>query len=243
LKLTPLIVLCAVLTVPAAEAAAETVTLTSDRDATLIENTAGKLANGIGPDLYTGRTAQPQGSIRRALLHFDLSAIPRNATIESVRLKLHVSQATAKPAVLSVHRGLADWGEGPSFATGGGGVPALPGDSTWTHRFYDPSVPAPPQPPASPASPHSSNSLWLTPGGDYLPSESASLDVPSSGFYIWEDARLVEDVREWVDRPKRNFGWLLVGGESQASTARRLDSRQGMLPNFQPQLEVSYRRQ
>jgi hypothetical protein len=64
----------------AVPAAAETVTIEASRDATLIEHPEGLLANGAGPALFVGRTAQVENGIRRALIHFDVvPALPDHA--------------------------------------------------------------------------------------------------------------------------------------------------------------------
>ena len=74
------------LAIPGAQIlASERVVLVSDRDGTLIEHDEGGLANGWGAYLFAGRTAQPKGSARRAVLHFDLSSLPRHAIVESAR--------------------------------------------------------------------------------------------------------------------------------------------------------------
>jgi hypothetical protein len=54
-------------------AASEVVTLTAVRDNTLIESATGSLSNGAGTLLFTGRTAQSSGAVRRGILAFDVT--------------------------------------------------------------------------------------------------------------------------------------------------------------------------
>jgi hypothetical protein len=37
---------------------------------------------------------------------------------------------------------------------------------------------------------------------------------------------MVADVQSWVDNPSSNFGWLLLGNEASAPTAKSFDSRE-----------------
>ena len=92
---------------------ADTVSIEAERDTTLIEHPTGALANGSGPSFFIGRTSQPQNSIRRALIRFDVAgALPEGAVIESATLRLHVSRATFGARELTLHRVSEDWGEG-----------------------------------------------------------------------------------------------------------------------------------
>ena len=60
------------------QARAETIVIEATNDATLIEDGSGLLANGSGPALFSGRTGQVIGGIRRAMVRFDLAeALPR----------------------------------------------------------------------------------------------------------------------------------------------------------------------
>jgi hypothetical protein len=217
-------------------AGADSLTLAADRDATLIEDATGMLANGAGPDFFVGRTAQAQGGIRRGLVRFDLAAVPKGAVIDAVRLKLHVSQGTPGATTIGVHRVVADWGEGASASMGGSGVPAMPGDATWIHRFFEPLAPAPP------AGPRSVGALWQAPGGDFVPEPSAATLVAGTGFHVWQGPGLMADVEQWLKHPRRGFGWVLIGDEAAPSTARRFESRQNLMQDFRPRLEIDYHR-
>ncbi len=217
---TVIVLLCIV---PAA-VAAETVRIEADRDATLVEHPDGALANGSGGFFFVGRTSQRQNSVRRTLLHFDVAAaLPKTAIIESVSLTLFMSPSNSELHELRLHRVLADWGEGASSASGGGGRPAEVGDATWIHTFYD-------------------AEFWLHSGGQFVGRESATLDVAGSTFYTWESTNhLVQDVRQWKSNPGRNFGWILIGDETLPQTAKSFASRETPDLSLRPTLEVTYR--
>jgi hypothetical protein len=204
-------------------AAAESVIIEANRDATLIENPEGALANGSGPFFFVGRTGQGRDSVRRTLLHFDVAgALPRGAVVESASLILFMWPSNPESRELRLHRVLADWGEGASSASGGGGATSEPGDATWLHTFYD-------------------RQLWVRGGGQFVPRSSARRDVDDSGFYIWGSTRqLAHDVRLWVAAPHRNFGWILIGDESVPQTIKRFSSSENVDPDLKPVLEVTY---
>jgi len=203
---------------------AETVAIEAAHDATLIEGPTGALANGSGPYFFVGRTNQNAGSIRRTLLRFDVAgALPRHAVIESVSLTLYLWPSNPGPREIRLHRVLADWGEGPSSSSGGGGRPSEPGDATWIHTFYD----------------HES---WVHPGGQFVRRVSARQDVDAEGFYTWESTQhLVQDVRLWNNASRNNFGWILIGDEATNQTVKSFVSREHPDLNLRPVLEVTYR--
>ena len=216
---------CVVLAVSLAAlpAAADTVRLEPDRDATLIEHPDGALANGSGPVFFAGRNNQINDSIRRALLHFDVAgALPERALIDGVSLTLYMTPSNPEPHTLRLYRVLADWGEGPSSASGGGGAPARPGDVTWLHTFWN-------------------TDFWAHAGGQFVGSDSSALEVGASGFYTWESTiHMVADVRLWATAPQRNFGWVLIGDERVRQSVKSFASRESMEPMQRPVLEITY---
>jgi hypothetical protein len=203
---------------------AETVTLVPDRDATLIEDPNGSLANGAGPVFFVGRTAQSVNGVRRALLRFDVaSALPHDAIIGKVALTLFMTPSNPDPHTIRLYRVLAEWGEGPSASSGGGGAAALPGDVTWLHTFWD-------------------TGFWVQPGGQFLGRPSASAVVAGPGSYAWSNDRyLAQDVRIWNAAPDRNFGWILIGDEGTPQTSKSFASRESPDPVVRPVLEITYR--
>ena len=244
--LTLLSILSSVCGLAAQQATADTITLTSIRDNSIFADFPSN-ANGSGHNIYTGRGGGGGGGgggsgtpLRRGLLAFDIAAsVPSGATIQSAQLTMHlIDGATNGPDFVNVnlHRLLANWGEGTSDAgegTGTGtGTAAAANDATWTERFFN----------SAPASP------WSTAGGDLVSTASATqsigqLDTPATDFYSWEttgSGGMVDDVQFWLDNPGSNFGWIIVGDESQARTTRRFHSREDDQAIYHPALFIEY---
>ncbi|MHC5109627.1 MAG: DNRLRE domain-containing protein [Planctomycetota bacterium] len=178
------------------------------------------LSNGAGDHIFAGKTND--GLIRRGVIAFDVSSIPAGSTINDVTLTLNMSRRPQNDTRnVGTHRALADWGEGTSDADQNEGERATSttGDATWIHTFYD-------------------TSLWTAAGGDYVAGASAT--VANEGFYDWTGASMVADVQAWVDTPATNFGWVLVGDESENKTAWRFDSRTINETSKRPKLTVDY---
>jgi len=213
----------AVLMTTALPLPAETIRIEADRDATLIEDREGELANGSGPFFFAGRTSQAEGSIRRALLRFDVAgSLPEGAVIEKAALILFAAPGNTAPRLLSLHRVLSDWSEGPSFASGGGGAPSLEGDATWIHTSFD-------------------TDQWRRPGADFIEPPSASLEVAGTGAFTWETPRLRADVQLWAAAPRRNFGWALLGDETMPQSSKSFASREHGSADLRPVLEITFR--
>jgi len=181
----------------------------------------GDLSNALGFHFFAGETAM--GELRRGVLAFDIAGnIPAGSTILGVTLSLNMSRTGVDTArTVELHKLLADWGEGTSQATGdeGMGAPATPNDATWRHRFFD-------------------TIFWTTEGGDFSGTVSASQSVGPVGVYTWSSSQMRADVQSWLDDPPSNFGWLVLGDESQILTAKRLDTRESASP---PVLTILYR--
>lgn len=209
----------------------DTVRLAPSRDNTLFESTVSQLSNGAGPHLYAGRNSSFAGDRRRALLRFSVAdSIPAGAVIDRVELTLNVSQVretSGRP--FGLHRVSTRWGEGASDSGtggvshgGGSGAPAAAGDATWTCAVLD-TIP------------------WTTAGGDYASAESAVAQVGGLGAHVWASTPdLVADVQAWLDDPASDFGWILMGDESEVGTAKRFDSRENATPAARPVLTVVY---
>ena len=196
-------------------------TVGPSKDNTLIEDGSGALSNGAGEQIYVGKTGQSAGSIRRAVLAFDVSGVPLGATIDSVSLRLNMSKTPSGTQTVSAHRLTADWGEGNSVSTGGRGASSASGDATWIHRIFN-------------------STSWSSPGGDFVSSATASQTVSGIGAYSWSSAQMVADVQAWVNASSTNFGWLLKGNESSSRTAKRFDSRQNSNEPNRPALTITY---
>jgi hypothetical protein len=193
-------------------------------DATLIEDPDGALANGSGAFVFAGRTNQQTGGVRRALVVFDVaSVLPAHAVITGVVVRLYLAPSNPGPRRIDLHRVLADWSEGPSSSAGGLGAPSLPGDVTWLHTFYD-------------------EDFWAVSGGQFVGRSSAHRTADESGFVTWTSTRhLVEDVTLWLRAPSRNFGWVMIGDETQRQTSKSFASRESPDEPLRPVLFVTYK--
>jgi hypothetical protein len=183
------------------------VAIAPSQDASVFENS--EFGCGQGP-LFAGQTGS--FGIRRALLRFDVAAaVPSGSTIQSAALDFYVNQSgpsSLETDLGALHRVVADWGEGASVCAIGDGVPAEPGDATWTYSFYD-------------------TVGWITRGGDFAPTASASGPMPVFGSGTFSSTSgLVADVQAWLDTPAVNHGWILRGDEARARSARRILSRE-----------------
>lgn len=195
-------------------------------DATLYESSTGQLANGAGEWFFAGRNNQ--GLRRRGLLEFDFSGFVdslggASIVVNSVRLELVLSQGGGDPTTVALHRVTTAWGEGTSDAPGneGAGAPATPGSATWLNTFFD-------------------GEFWSTPGGDFVATSSASLGLGANGACLLSSEGMRQDVVAWLADGSINFGWILIGDESQNGTARRFDSRQNADPLGRPRLVLDY---
>jgi hypothetical protein len=181
----------------------------------------GDVSNALGNHFFAGETGMAE--LRRGVLAFDIAGnIPAGSTILGVTLSLNMSRTGLNDARnIELHKMLADWGEGTSVAPGeeGDGAPATINDATWRHRFFD-------------------TIFWTTEGGDFSVTVSASQSVGPVGAYTWSSSQMRADVQSWLDDPASNFGWLVLGDESEISTAKRFDTRESANP---PVLTIIYR--
>ena len=207
-------------------ASADSLVLTADRDNTLFESPTGSLSNGAGAYLFAGSTSR--GLRRRGLVHFDLTAVPPGSTVTHATLQLFMSFTIAASEEMTVHRVLADWGEGTSDsggtpASGGGtGATSTTNDATWIHRFFP-------------------STTWSAAGGDFVIAPSASQVVaPIASSYAWNGPQLIADVQNWLRDPTTNYGWALIGPESSTETAQRFNTRENPDATTRPQLLIEY---
>ena len=207
----------------AAVTVADTINIIASRDNTLIEDVNGAWSGGIMPWVFAGNTNQINAEdTRRGLVRFDLSAIPLGSTINTASVRLRMTKSVhAGTYTYTLHKVLADWGEGTSEGAGGSGAPSTAGSATWIHRFY-PDV------------------FWTTSGGDFNATASASLSVFATlGFYTWSSAQLAADVQSWLAAPSSNFGWILRGNETAITSAKRFEARETTLDGDKPTLIVN----
>lgn len=195
----------------------------ASKDNTLFEDQAGSLSNGVGIYLFSGMTARNE--TRRALIAFDVAnALPPGAAVDSVQVQLFMDKSLAGPVPVSLHPMTTDWGEGTSDAPAneGAGTVATDGDATWIHGF-------------------SPLTMWTTPGGDFTDDASATILVGQADTYVWySTGGLVADVNAWLSDAPVNFGWMILGDESQPFTAKRFASRHAASAAEQPLLRIFY---
>src|SRR5262249_47012108 len=170
-----------------------TVVLGPSKDDTLYQSSTGGISNGAGSYFIAGETNG--GLVRRGVIAFDIAGnIPAGATINSVSLRLLMSQTIAATATVQLARMSADWGEGTSNADSnpGQGTTATTNDATWVYRFYN-------------------TATWTNAGGEFVSTVSASTSVGSVGSYTWgSTSQMVTDVQGWLDTPGSNFGWIVL---------------------------------
>ncbi len=192
---------------------AESVTLVPTQDASLYQSQGGvEVSNGAGQFLFAGRTFQGlNGLARRAVVRFDLAAIPSDARITGVRLSMNLVQLQGGPSEIRLHRATSAWTTGASDPAGneGQGAPVMVGDCTWIFASAQRS---------------GGGTSWRQPGGDFYAVESASVLTIDSGLYEWSSRQLIDDVQFFLNNPSANHGWFVLGDESQPGTARRFDS-------------------
>lgn len=203
----------------AAGVSADQITVGALKDGTLFEDASGALSGGGSFQIYLGRLS-PTGSElkRRAVVAFNLSAIPASATVTEVSLSVNLEKGNGGDTPVSMHRLTQDWGEGTTSGGPQGAVSAT-GDATWQHTFKP--------------------TTWSTPGGDFVGTASATTPIGVTvGNYTWNTTpELVADVQEWVSNPSGNFGWILIGDEVNNTTAKMITSREG---SNGPSLTVTY---
>ena len=198
---------------------ADTIVLGAAQDNTIYQDSTGN-SNGSGDFFFTGQNGG--ASPRRGLIQFDLSTLPAGAVVTGVTLDLVASQVSSTTAYdISFHRLLAAWGESTSDANGGegGGAAAAPGDATWNESFFG-------------------SQNWANPGGDFVTGASATTSVSTTGAYSWTGPGLVDDVQSWIDGTNSNFGWIGIGNEIDASSAKRFNSRNNASNN--PTLTIEF---
>lgn len=186
-------------------------------------------SNGQGDFLFVGRTGFDGGfKRRRAVLKFDLGAVPEGAILLRVKVTLYQAKAApgSPPVSISLFPLAQEWGEGESdaIAPEGQGDFAAEGDATWHHRLFP-------------------DSLWDAAGGSFNLASSASVTVgEDAGYFTWEcTVGLLADVQAWQDDPAVNFGWIIVGGEDSGQSAHKFYSRENIAVTERPRLLITYR--
>ncbi|MFN0010540.1 MAG: DNRLRE domain-containing protein [Phycisphaerales bacterium] len=222
--------LAAVIGTPSAMAAAggagpEVAEVVAMRDNTLYTIESVEVSNGAGVHLFAGHLQFIPDGVRRALLRFDVAAaVPPGMVVATAELRLVATRAAGANNPMTLHRVLADWGEGASDAgePGGEGIAAETDDATWINRFF------PGQP-------------WAAEGGDFEGTALSTLVVSGVGTHTWPTSpEFVAAVQGWASDPATNFGLIVVGHEVPGGTAKRFSSRESPVEEQRPRLLLTF---
>jgi len=234
---------------------ATVITVGSSKDNTIYKANP-NYSLGAGPGMFVGANNAGASGNHRALIAFDLSAIPKNAVVTDVQLKLVLAQVAGTGGTgvggdmttreITIQRLLTDWGEGSSGQ--GAGVSGSanlfdPGDddATWNSAKHSVTNPTPPSVPWS--------TPVNTPGGLFADAISSSAWVNNPGntqlnnvpFFWNATPTLLADVQGWVQNPGSNFGWIVRGvDESAAQSYRAFWTKEAGDSAKVPMLEVTF---
>lgn len=153
-----------------------------------------------------------QANKMRALLRFDLSGIPADATVTAATLEMSVLRARTKNNEVRVFSVLEPWGTAPA------GAPEGP---TWVKRSAQ-------------------LGDWRAPGGTLAANPSGNVVMDGPARYSISTDDLVADVQRWIGSHASNHGWALVGDESRAPTVKRIASSRHEDEASRPRLVVCY---
>ncbi len=200
------------------------VSLTPVQDNSLIQYQAPQYSGGASPYIYVGLEHYSLTKMR-GLVDFNVAgSIPAGSTINSVTLTVTIeltNSTTFVTPTVQLHDVLSNWGQGtgtptaymPPFS------PTTTNDATWTNTFYP-------------------TQNWKTPGGDFSSTVSGSAvfgaDYTNSTFN--STSQMVADVQSWLNNPSTNFGWLMLGDETQNS-GKMIGSMHSSSP---PTLTIDY---
>lgn len=152
------------------------------------------------------------GNDNRALIYFDLSALPAASTVYSATLEVSTPGDPYPPMTVDIHRVTAEWNEGTDL-----NGTTIPADGvTWNER--KPGIP------------------WSAAGGDYdatiissfhftTPGETASFDVTAL-------------VRDWVSQSQPNYGLIMIGRAAAAGLSIVASDKPSV--NARPKLTIDY---
>jgi len=178
-------------------------------DTTLREN---QPDNNFGASQVLAAGVSGTGTPRnRALFRFDLSPLPADAVLNSVKLRFTVAQAgpTSPPATFEVRRVLKSWNQGSKS-----GLAATIGEATWTARAHE-------------------QLTWDAGGGlvgtDFAASASATTILNSAGSVSeFNSPQLLADVYLWKTNAATNFGWVLMASGEPAGSGKQVGSRENL---------------
>jgi len=148
---------------------------------------------------------------RRALIQFDIAGqIPPGSTINSVTLNMAVTRGSNHvDSTFELHTVTTSWVEGADDCGPRGGGQGVPATNGAV--------------------------TWNTMPGFGAASGSTLINSTSP---VWSStAAMVADVQNWLDNPVNSNGWIVIGDETNPTTTRRFDSREG---GSAPELVVDF---
>jgi hypothetical protein len=221
-----------------------TATFYSVKDATIFNNQAGNDVRGNygagGSELIQVGYAGGSTIYSRALVQFDLSTLPANAVIESVRLELTVGGTSgAATPVIRVHKLSQGWTEGITTETNNckynttcnvqGTAITTSNDVTWNEVSYS----------------GTSANPWTTLGGHFAATVSAASNDANASSLSYISSGLKTDVLSWIATPSSNYGWLLKTDLITSTAMGRFLSREGAAASGNtasaPRLVITYK--
>lgn len=211
------VVACAGVLALAAGARANVVTIGASQDVTLFGATSTNNNNSSGPGMFVGSDGT---SPKRGIIQFDVASagIPAGATITGVTMTLYLGMWAGSSGtntggdigsrIIRLYDVTTGWSPstnfttnkpGPGFGGTGGGATPNTGEATWNFAHFN-------------------TTPWITPGGDFVSTESAdtSVDNNLNSPYTWSSAQMAADVQAWLANPSSNHGWLLKNDEEGA---------------------------
>lgn len=199
----------------------ETIIIEATKDNTIYSDKPENGSNGSGDYLFAGIT--DKGNTRRALVQFDLGSIPAETIIDSVYLTLQISKSGVGEKVVKIHKLTGNWGEAGSAAPAqeGQGAEAENGDATWNYAFFN-------------------TTEWNTSGGDFESIATASAAAGNSGALNFTSDELTSQINGWLSDAGTNFGWIVIGDESDDRSTKRFYSRENADTDKRPRLTVFY---
>ena len=179
--LLPVIAVAAITVVAAAADLSSSASLPATKATFVVTGTLKPCANW--GHYYVFHVGANASSVRRGLLHFDLSSIPANAEITSAKLSVYETITLRGSGVVGAHRVTTPWAEGTGANT------CTNDGATW--ELATPDTP------------------WLSPGGDYSATGESTVTKRAGDAPGWDTFDLTSLVRGWANGTYPNDGVLL----------------------------------